>query len=103
LPGASPLVFAAVWLSVRKLLSILGPECFAVRGILFNKTQESNWKVVWHQDLTIAVRERREADGFGPWGKKAGVSHDFRRWLNGPNSRTGAKYQVTKSPGIAAI
>src|SRR5271169_2749719 len=61
---------------VRKLVeAILGPQCFAVRGILFNKTQESNWKVVWHQDLTIAVRERREVDGFGPWSKKAGVSH----------------------------
>jgi ectoine hydroxylase-related dioxygenase (phytanoyl-CoA dioxygenase family) len=61
---------------VREIVeTILGPKCFAVRGILFNKTQESNWKVVWHQDLTIAVRERREADGFGPWSKKAGITH----------------------------
>jgi len=61
---------------VREIVdAILGPQCFAVRGILFNKTQESNWKVVWHQDLTIAVRERREVDGFGPWSKKAGITH----------------------------
>jgi ectoine hydroxylase-related dioxygenase (phytanoyl-CoA dioxygenase family) len=61
---------------VREIVeSILGPKCFAVRGILFNKTQESNWKVAWHQDLTIAVHERREADGFGPWSKKAGITH----------------------------
>jgi len=61
---------------VRQLVeAILGPQCFAVRGILFNKTQESNWKVVWHQDLTIAVRERREVEGFGPWSKKAGITH----------------------------
>lgn len=61
---------------VRRILdAILGPKCFAVRGIFFNKTQESNWKVAWHQDLTIAVRERREIDGFGPWTEKAGVSH----------------------------
>jgi ectoine hydroxylase-related dioxygenase (phytanoyl-CoA dioxygenase family) len=61
---------------VREIVeSILGAKCFAVRGILFNKTQESNWKVVWHQDLTIAIRERREADGFGPWSTKAGVLH----------------------------
>ena len=61
---------------VREIMDgLLGPECFAVKGILFNKTQESNWKVVWHQDLTIAVRERREANGFGPWSNKAGVSH----------------------------
>jgi ectoine hydroxylase-related dioxygenase (phytanoyl-CoA dioxygenase family) len=53
----------------------LGERCFAVRGIFFNKTQRSNWKVAWHQDLTIAVRERREVDGFGPWTVKAGVLH----------------------------
>jgi ectoine hydroxylase-related dioxygenase (phytanoyl-CoA dioxygenase family) len=62
--------------AVRNLLrGVLGPDCFAVRGILFNKTRTSNWKVVWHQDLTIAVRERRETDGFGPWTVKAGVLH----------------------------
>jgi len=46
-----------------------------VRGIFFNKTKQSNWKVAWQQDLTIAVRERREVGGFGPWSKKAGVLH----------------------------
>lgn len=52
---------------------VLGTGCYAVRGILFDKTPETNWKVAWHQDLTIAVRERREVDGFGPWSEKAGV------------------------------
>jgi hypothetical protein len=48
---------------VREIIAtVLGSGCFAVRGILFNKTQRSNWKVVWHQDLTIAVRERREVE-----------------------------------------
>lgn len=53
----------------------LGPGAFAVRGILFDKTPGANWKVVWHQDLTIAVRERREVPGFGPWTEKGGVPH----------------------------
>jgi ectoine hydroxylase-related dioxygenase (phytanoyl-CoA dioxygenase family) len=62
--------------SVREIVNaILGQNCFAVKGILFNKTQESNWKVVWHQDLTIAVRERREVGGFGPWTQKVGIQH----------------------------
>jgi hypothetical protein len=53
---------------VREIMeTVLGPECFAVRGIFFNKTRGSNWKVVWHQDLTIAVRERGDVSGFGPW------------------------------------
>ena len=61
---------------IREIIgAVLGPGCFAVRGILFNKTERSNWKVAWHQDLTIAVHERRETDGFGPWTTKAGVPH----------------------------
>ena len=56
---------------VREIMeAILGPECFAVRGIFFNKTRSSNWKVVWHQDLTIAVHERKDVDGFGPWTRR---------------------------------
>lgn len=53
----------------------LGPGAFAVRGLLFDKTPGANWKVVWHQDLTIAVRERREVPGFGPWSEKESVPH----------------------------
>src|SRR5258707_14615492 len=56
----------------RVLTPMLGPNCFAVKGILFNKTQKSNWKVPWHQDLTITVQERLEAEGFGPWTIKGG-------------------------------
>ena len=46
-----------------------------VRAILFDKTPSANWKVVWHQDLTIAVRERGVVSGFGPWSEKEGVVH----------------------------
>jgi len=61
---------------VRALVSpVLGDDCFPVRGILFDKTADANWNVVWHQDLSIAVSEKVEADGFGPWSEKAGVIH----------------------------
>jgi ectoine hydroxylase-related dioxygenase (phytanoyl-CoA dioxygenase family) len=61
---------------VRQLVdSVLGKKSFAVRGILFNKTADSNWKVVWHQDRTVAVRERKNLAQFGPWSIKAGVLH----------------------------
>lgn len=46
-----------------------------VRGIFFDKSAEANWLVAWHQDLTLAVRERFDVPGFGPWSVKAGVSH----------------------------
>lgn len=54
---------------------VLGPECFPVRALFFEKTPGANWKVAWHQDLTIAVRERRDVPGFGPWTEKDGVMH----------------------------
>jgi ectoine hydroxylase-related dioxygenase (phytanoyl-CoA dioxygenase family) len=61
---------------VRELVeAILGPKFFSVRGILFDKIPDANWKVPWHQDVTIAVRERVEVDGFGPWSIKADVLH----------------------------
>ncbi|MDR2189434.1 MAG: phytanoyl-CoA dioxygenase family protein [Azonexus sp.] len=53
----------------------LGPEAVAVRAILFDKTANANWKVAWHQDLTIAVQRRVETPGFGPWSEKDGVTH----------------------------
>jgi Phytanoyl-CoA dioxygenase (PhyH) len=55
--------------------TVLGKNCFAVKGTFFNKTRDSNWKVAWHQDLTIMVQERREVHGFGPWTVKAGIVH----------------------------
>ncbi|HEY6377367.1 MAG TPA: hypothetical protein VIX90_17740 [Edaphobacter sp.] len=52
---------------IRRLVTpILGEDAFVVRGILFDKTEGANWKVPWHQDLTIAVKTRVEVDGFGP-------------------------------------
>ncbi len=58
-----------------KLSTFARTRPFAVRGILFNKTTEANWVVAWHQDLTIAVRERRDVPGFGPWSVKEGIPH----------------------------
>jgi len=53
----------------------LGPNARPVRLVLFDKTARRNWGVAWHQDRTIAVRERREVEGFGPWSTKQGVLH----------------------------
>ena len=55
--------------------AVLGAHCFAVRAILFDKTSLANWKVVWHQDLTIAVRAQVKVHGFGPWSEKDGIPH----------------------------
>jgi ectoine hydroxylase-related dioxygenase (phytanoyl-CoA dioxygenase family) len=61
---------------IRRIVkNVLGEEARPVRGILFDKTPEANWKVPWHQDVTIAVAEKRDVEGFGPWSVKAGVLH----------------------------
>lgn len=61
---------------VRKLVEpIAGKQAQAVRAIFFDKTPEANWKVPFHQDLTIAVKERREVGGFVSWTMKANILH----------------------------
>jgi hypothetical protein len=53
----------------------VGLGAVPVRGILFDKSPDANWKVIWHQDLTIGVRTRQDAEGFGPWSEKDGAPH----------------------------
>lgn len=55
--------------------ALLGVSCKPVRAILFDKTPSTNWSLGWHQDRTIAVVDRVDAPGFGPWTVKAGVHH----------------------------
>jgi hypothetical protein len=60
----------------RRIASmLLGEAVRPVRVVLFDKTAETNWSVAWHQDRTIAVRERKDIDGFGPWSIKDGIIH----------------------------
>ena len=66
--AADPAVRAVV-------VAVLGPSARPVRGLFFDKTQAANWTVPWHQDRAIAVRERIETPGYGPWSVKAGVVH----------------------------
>ena len=53
----------------------LGPRARRVRAILFDKTADTNWALGWHQDRVIAVRERIDTPGYGPWSVKQGMLH----------------------------
>ena len=55
--------------------ALLGPGCQPVRATLFDKTVGANWALGWHQDRTIALAERIETPGFGPWSRKDGMLH----------------------------
>ena len=61
---------------IRALVeSVLGKEARLVRSILFNKNEDANWQVAWHQDLAIAVDKRVKIDGFTCWSIKNGTPH----------------------------
>lgn len=53
----------------------LGENASVVRVLYFDKQPGSNWKLPYHQDLTICVRDRRDMAGFGPWSVKDGHDH----------------------------
>ncbi len=55
--------------------SILGYPVKIVRVIFFDKTPDKNWLVTWHQDKTIALDNKAEISGWGPWSFKEGVHH----------------------------
>jgi ectoine hydroxylase-related dioxygenase (phytanoyl-CoA dioxygenase family) len=54
---------------------IIGRNAFLVRSLFFDKNAEANWKVAWHQDLTIAVRKKIETPEFSAWSVKDNVVH----------------------------
>lgn len=59
----------------RHAATHLGSTAKPVRAILFDKSQTTNWALGWHQDRTIAVRQRIETPDFGPWTIKSGLQH----------------------------
>lgn len=61
-----------VW---AKVCQVLGPDATPVKGILFDKTEQANWAVPWHQDVTIAVKARKAVLGYDAWSEKDGIPH----------------------------
>ncbi|MCR5886538.1 phytanoyl-CoA dioxygenase family protein [Hymenobacter sp. J193] len=59
---------------LRALLAALFPSQapHLVKAIYFDKPAVSNWLVAWHQDVMIAVDQRRDLPGYGPWSTKSG-------------------------------
>ena len=57
-----------------RLLRIAG-GAIPYRATLFDKSRASNWLVAWHQDTAIPLASRFEAEEWGPWSIKAGISY----------------------------
>lgn len=61
---------------VREIIKLIaGKNARVVRAIFFDKTPEANWKVPFHQDLTITVKDQKDVFGFTAWTRKANVTH----------------------------
>ncbi len=54
---------------------VLGTRAFPFRATLFEKSNRSNWLVVWHQDTALPLRERVEVPGWGPWSIKERIDY----------------------------
>jgi ectoine hydroxylase-related dioxygenase (phytanoyl-CoA dioxygenase family) len=70
---AAALADSVAMMSIAK--SVLGKGATPFRATLLDKSPESNWLVVWHQDTALPLREKKEAPGWGPWSVKDGVSY----------------------------
>lgn len=64
-PAISPLIFNS---RLRAIIDeLFGPDYFLVKSIYFDKPEQSNWFVAYHQDLTISVEEKKQVAGFDQW------------------------------------
>lgn len=61
--------------SLARAIAKLDPAAKPVRVVAFNKSQDTNWGVPWHQDRVISVAQKHEVDGFKNWALKTGVWH----------------------------
>lgn len=50
--------------------TLFGDEYFVVKSIYFDKPEQSNWFVAYHQDLTISVDKKVDLSGYSSWTSK---------------------------------
>jgi ectoine hydroxylase-related dioxygenase (phytanoyl-CoA dioxygenase family) len=55
--------------------AILGEGAIPFRATLFDKSPESNWLVMWHQDTALPLLDKKESGGWGLWSIKDGVTY----------------------------
>ncbi len=67
-PDSVKIIFSA---KLRQIITeIFGTDYFVVKSIYFDKPEDSNWFVAYHQDLTISVDKKVEIEGFDLWTNK---------------------------------
>lgn len=69
-PDIYPLIFNDTFNTL--LAGLFAEDHFVVKSIYFDKPEQSNWFVSYHQDLTISVDKKMELDEFTKWTVKQG-------------------------------
>jgi predicted DNA-binding transcriptional regulator YafY len=59
--------------NLERLVKTIDPNAFLTKAIYFDKPDDSNWYVTWHQDIPINVKEKIETEGFKAWTKKKDI------------------------------
>lgn len=67
IPALKKIIFNSNLISILRRMN---QSLFLTKAIFFDKSPEANWYVTWHQDITINVKDKIEAEGFTGWTKK---------------------------------
>lgn len=51
------------------------PGAAPVRVVSFDKSEDANWSLGWHQDRVVALDTQADVEGFGNWTRKQGIWH----------------------------
>lgn len=66
-PNLADFVFSK---SVLNIIKSIDKNAFLTKSIYFDKNEENNWYVAWHQDRAINVSQKKEVKGYTGWTKK---------------------------------
>lgn len=72
----------------------LGQGAVPYRATLFEKSGDSNWLVVWHQDTALPLAARFDEPEWQSWSEKSGVNY-----AHAPGVGIGAHFSAPSSSG----
>jgi predicted DNA-binding transcriptional regulator YafY len=59
--------------SLKTIVQSIDKDAFICKAIYFDKNEEANWSVTWHQDLTINLQDKKKVKNYTGWTSKDGV------------------------------
>ncbi len=59
--------------NILQIINSIDSDAFLTKAIYFDKPDDTNWYVTWHQDIPINVKEKIDTEGFKAWTKKKDI------------------------------